>query len=370
MSENTGAGPSTAARDGKNRLALPFDQYQRYRVISDSLDLLRENDEPLRVLDVGGAEGVILNFLAGDEVTILDVEVAEGVPNFVAGDATAMPFDDGSFDYAISVDVYEHIPEDQREAYLSELRRVAHKGVLMAAPFDSDEVRGAERLANEFHRSVHLEANRWLDEHAENGLPDLEGSVRFFEGAGDRVTVIPNGYLPHWIAMISLTFYESHLQDGLEGISGRLNNFYNEFLYGHDNAEPSYRHVVISLKEGRDADFGSLATPAAHPNPAISAALFSTFSSTLALAPEIKGMNRQLAQKDGQLAQKEAQIRDLSRRLAQQTATANTVVMLRQENAKLKRDLAAIKGSRAWQLVERQRNVRISLRNRLGRGDG
>ncbi|MGH3144461.1 MAG: methyltransferase domain-containing protein, partial [Rubrobacter sp.] len=361
--------------------------------VADALDLLREDSGALRILDVGGAEGVILDFLPEDEVTILDQAQAEGVPNFVVGDATALPFDDDAFDYGVSVDVYEHIGEGAREKYLAELRRVARKGVLLAAPFDSEAVRGTERLANEFHRSVHLQENQWLEEHAENGLPDLSWSRGFFEDQGDRVTVLPNGYLPHWLAMISLTFYSAHLRDGMEGMAERLNAYYNEFLYRHDNAEPSYRHLVVSLKEDRDVDFQRLTSPeSGHPDTNMSAALFSTFSSTLSLAPQLKDLSRQLAEKErrlsqkdrqlsqkdrqlsqkdaqlsqkdrqlsqkddqgsqkdeqlshkdaqlaqreGQLSQKEAQIKDLSRRLAQQTVTANRIAALNQENAGLK----------------------------------
>lgn len=408
MSENTNVGSSTAARDGKDRLALPFDQYQRYKVISDSLDLLRENTEPLRILDVGGAEGMILDFLTDDEVTILDQIEAEGVPNFVLGDALALPFDDDSFDYAVSVDVFEHIPAEAREKYLSELRRVARRGVLLAAPFDSEEVRGAERLANEFHRSVHQQENVWLAEHAENELPDLDPSRRFFEERGDWVTVVPNGYLPHWLAMISFTFYRPRLTDGMQEMFDRLNAFYNEFMYRHDNADPSYRHLVVALKDGQGAgDLAGLVSSSGHPDPTMSAALFSTFSSTLSLAPQINSLNERLAQKedqlvrkdeqlarqatvsderalldqltrkDSQLAQKEAQIRDLSKRFAQQTTSANNLAQLKHENASLRaqrnqfsNQLNAIQNSRTWRLIDRQRRFRIFLKAQLEKRSG
>jgi O-antigen biosynthesis protein len=109
------------------------------------------------------------------------------------GDATALPFEDEAFDFVVSVDVYEHIQAEARDRYLSELRRTARRGALLAVPFDSEVVRDAERLANEFHRAVHLEENVWLREHAENGLPSLEDAKRFFEGHDDAVSVLPNG---------------------------------------------------------------------------------------------------------------------------------------------------------------------------------
>ena len=404
MSEDTGVRSTTAARDGKDRLALPFDQYQRYKVISDTLDLLRENDKPLQILDVGGAEGMILDFLDGDEVTILDQAEVEGLPNFVLGDALALPFDDDAFDYAVSVDVYEHIEVEARETYLSELRRVASKGVLLAAPFGSEEVRGAERLANEFHRSVHDQENFWLAEHAENGLPELDPSRSFFEEQGDKVTVVPNGYLPHWLAMISFTFYRPRLTSEMQDMFDRLNLFYNECLYAYDNAEPSYRHLVVALKNGRHADLEGLVSPAGRADPTMSAALFSALSSTLSWVPQLQRLSEQLAQKDqqldqkdqqlarqatvsderalwDQLSQKDAQVRVLSRRLAQQTASANTLAELQHENSSLKaqrnqlrNQLNAIQNSRAWRIMEGQRRLRIRIKSfiesRSGGSDG
>jgi SAM-dependent methyltransferase len=167
------------------------------------------------------------------------------VPGFVRGEATALPFEDESFDYVASVDVYEHIDHASRERNLSELRRVARRGVLLAGPFDSDAVRAAERVANECHRAVHLTENVWLKEHAENGLPQLVGTREFFEGRGDSVSVLRNGHLFHWLAMMCLTHYRSKLEGELARLFDDANAFYKEFVYGSDNAEPCYRCLLV-----------------------------------------------------------------------------------------------------------------------------
>src|SRR5450755_5034510 len=53
-----------------------------------------------------------------------------GSASAVAGDATAMPFPDGSFDRVIAAEVLEHIPSDQ--AALNEVARVLRPGGLAA----------------------------------------------------------------------------------------------------------------------------------------------------------------------------------------------------------------------------------------------
>ena len=42
-------------------LALPFDQYQRYRIVADLLSQLREGAKPLSILDVAytGVQGKV-----------------------------------------------------------------------------------------------------------------------------------------------------------------------------------------------------------------------------------------------------------------------------------------------------------------------
>ena len=362
------------------QLRLPFDQYQRYRMIADVVELLREDSGSLQILDVGGGEGVILNFLPEDRVTILDRTAAEGRTDFVAGDATGLPFEDGAFDYVTSVDVYEHIEVESRERYLSELRRVARLGVLLAAPFDSEVVRGAERVANEFHRSVHLRENAWLKEHAENGLPRLDGTRRFFEGQGDSVAVLPNGYIPHWLVMMCLTFYSSKLEGELSDLFDHANAFYNEFMYGLDNTEPCYRYLLVSLKEPREIDLGELASSGSELMPR-SSALSTTLSVTLPL-------NIRLTQREGELVRKEAQVNDLARRLAERVAAENArqaqaeqrtslqrdndlqkrIDNLERQRDQLQRQLTGLTSTRAWRLLTVFHKLRLGVGRILGSG--
>jgi O-antigen biosynthesis protein len=340
-------------------MAFPFDQYQRYRIVADALGLLRKDAGSLNILDVGGGEGIILNFLTEDRVTVLDLQDVEGVPGLIRGDATALPFEDGTFDYVVSVDVYEHIEPGVRDRYLSELRRTARRGVLLAAPFDSPMVRAAERVANEFHRSVHRQENVWLKEHAENGLPRLDEAREFFEQRGDAVSVLPNGYVPHWLVMMCLTFYSSKLEDEPRRVFEGVSAFYNEFMYGLDNAQPCYRHLLISLREPADVGLEALISS----DPRVGHA-----SEGFALAGMISAMlPMTIARKEGELARKEAQVKDLTRRLAEQVRVSEDMLHPSYENLQRQRDqlreqLEGITGSRAWRLLTVLHKLRLGFR--------
>jgi O-antigen biosynthesis protein len=316
----------------QKQLDLPFDQYQKYRIVADVIERLRGDAGPLRILDAGTDEGILSSFLPEDRVTVLDQRAAEE-------GAAALPYEEQAFDYAVSVDVYGRIEPGARDEHLLELRRVSQRGVLLAAPFDSDVVRGAERVANEFRRALHLADDVRSLEYARNGHPKLEDARRFFEEREDTVFVLPNGYVPHWIAMTCLASYGSKLEGALDGILEHVNAFYYESMYKLDTAEPSYRHLLVSLKEPAQADLSDLASSVQYPEQRAptSAALFGTLSAMLPLTTEVRQLNarlaqreRQLAHKEGALARREVQIDDLSRRLAEQINTKNTLIQTEQ----------------------------------------
>jgi SAM-dependent methyltransferase len=59
-----------------------------------------------------------------------DVQAGPGGATAISGDATAMPFGDGTFDRVIAAEVLEHILDDQRA--MNELARVLRPGGLAA----------------------------------------------------------------------------------------------------------------------------------------------------------------------------------------------------------------------------------------------
>lgn len=83
-----------------------------------------------KVLDVGSGSGYLQDVV--NDYTGLDISPTAARfyhKPFVAGTATAMPFDDAEFDAAWSIWVLEHIPNP--EAALTEIRRVLKPGGLL-----------------------------------------------------------------------------------------------------------------------------------------------------------------------------------------------------------------------------------------------
>ncbi|MCY3002425.1 MAG: methyltransferase domain-containing protein [Planctomycetota bacterium] len=181
-------------------LGLPFDQSQRYRLVSD---LLRQCD------------------------------------------GSRLPFQDASFDAVCAFDTLEHVPVPLREAFVSEVRRVSRKWVILAGPYAHPRVEEAEALLQKFLEQKLGERHRYLDEHLHNGLPDRARIERQLEASGARVVAIPHGNLDRWLVLQCLAMYMDY-DPALRPIARDFQRFYNESLYASDHAEPVYRHVIVA----------------------------------------------------------------------------------------------------------------------------
>jgi SAM-dependent methyltransferase len=231
-------------------IALPFDQYQRYKIIQEAIDLLRDGEAPLTILDVGGWPGTLRRFLPSDRVAVADLQNTEG--DSVRADGCRLPFPNRSFDAVVSSDTFEHIPPHSRPQFLGELARVTKGPLLLCAPFDDPQVAQAEEILQQLIVARYGERYHFIEEHRQNGLPDLRGTLSLLHDAGFHTVVLPNGYLYRWIVGISLWFLLQSRFDDPE-LSARVNAFYNRCFYRQDNLEPSYRKLVVAARGGEAA---------------------------------------------------------------------------------------------------------------------
>jgi 2-polyprenyl-6-hydroxyphenyl methylase/3-demethylubiquinone-9 3-methyltransferase len=110
-------------------------------------------DRACRVLDVGCGAGFLSNDLAlrGHEVTGVDLAAdalavahahdASGRVRYRAGDALALPFDDGSFDAVCAMDLLEHVDDPER-AITEASRVLAPRGLFFFYTFNRNALAG------------------------------------------------------------------------------------------------------------------------------------------------------------------------------------------------------------------------------------
>ncbi len=233
-------------------LAMPFDQYQRYRLAAEIITTLQQAAgdpaAPWRILDVGGyfppRDGVLPlpNFLPDDDTLVVDTMEYAG-PNYQQASGTELPFETGSFDVVISCDTLEHIPSASRNDFLTELRRVARRALILIAPHALPGVRQAEHVLAEM-LTVIKQTNQMLDEHFQYGLP-VPALVDAYLAENQIAHVaFESGYLPRWQLMMLLKHqlislpntHETHI---------RLDQTYNPRFYLHDQRAPGYRRAYV-----------------------------------------------------------------------------------------------------------------------------
>ena len=238
--------------------ALPFDQYQRYRVVQRAIGHLRGAREgPLRVLDVGGhafgADGSrsvlpIRLCLPQDDTVVLDTQDCDA-PGYLRGNGAAIPFADDSFDVVVSCDAFEHVPPCDRSTFLHEISRVSRDYVILIAPFHQPVTRLAEEILEQFIFKTLRVVHPALREHLAQGLPAREEVQDLLERAGVSFVDFPSGHVYHWLTIMLAKHYLLSIPGSSE-MNERIDAFYNEHFANGDERPPGYRHIFIVSKAG------------------------------------------------------------------------------------------------------------------------
>ena len=229
-------------------LDLPFDQFQRYRLVADMIDDVRVGRRRFTILDVGGRTGLLRRFLPRDNVQIVDLEASDE-KGLVLGDGAALPFASEAVDAVVAFDTLEHVPKRRRRRFLTECHRVARHWVIIAGPYRTGPVQRAERLLREFLKGKLGIEHRYLEEHHTHGLP-VRGEVeRHLASLGGDLVSIGHASLTRWLPLMMLSMYMDR-DAPLRGIARHLHRFYNELIHPHDHEAPVYRHAVVAALGG------------------------------------------------------------------------------------------------------------------------
>ncbi len=229
---------------------LPFDLYTRHYIVSKIVNnSVRSGKEALTILDLGGYAGKTSDFFEHDKTTVLDIYDSRE-DNYVKGDATNLAFQDSSFDLVTSFDVYEHIPRDQRQKFITESVRVSKRAVIITMPIDDEKntTSKAEITLNKFYKSVAGKDHPWLKEHIEYGIPTDKEVQILFKKLGLSYVRIASNRIADWKLIESLNFLGTvdgnALQDAIH-----VNSLYNLNADTLETGlETGYRGIYIIAK--------------------------------------------------------------------------------------------------------------------------
>ncbi|MGZ4684078.1 MAG: class I SAM-dependent methyltransferase [Acidimicrobiales bacterium] len=285
-----------------------FDRYGRYGAI---VRALRANlgpgsgpgagSGPLRVLDVGDTAGHLESFDRDLQVVGVDLNIAAerlGDPVIARADGTRLPFPDGAFDAVVSSDVLEHVPPSSRPAFLAELSRVSSDLVIVAAPFDTPGVAGVEELVRRYALHSTGTKQAQLDEHQDNGLPDLEAAVEALSVDGASVAIQGDGHLWDWLVVMVLRF-QLESRPALGPLASGYDVLYNLSLADRSLLPPFYRHLLIA-RRGAEPQTGAQPPSVDLPSDfaALAAALISADSTEVTRQDTVPRLDRLQADLD------------------------------------------------------------------------
>ena len=233
-------------------IATSFDRFARYSY----LRRVREQwfgPEPVRVLDVGDPYGTLTMFLPDDLTVSLDLfaERRGAFPRqhpHVVGSGFSLPFADGAFDIVGCHDVYEHLPVEGREVFVSELVRVSAGPVVLVAPFADPRTAACEAMVNAYYVSRTGATLEPLDEHFAGGLPPLAELESFLDALGVERHVHGDGWLFHWLPLMLM---KAHMvAGGMAALDRAIDTACNQLLRERDARLPGYRRAVVIRPQG------------------------------------------------------------------------------------------------------------------------
>jgi 2-polyprenyl-3-methyl-5-hydroxy-6-metoxy-1,4-benzoquinol methylase len=120
-----------------NTALIDFNQLIRFNYIASNLKVItkqKNNKLKLNILDVGSGLGNLSEHISERQhCSIINVEITakRKLPNMVVADGSSLPFVSQAFDFVVSCDVFEHVNEKSRSAFIKETLRCCKQGLVL-----------------------------------------------------------------------------------------------------------------------------------------------------------------------------------------------------------------------------------------------
>ena len=202
----------------------------RYAITAELIRrVTSRSKKKMKILDVGGYNGALQDFLPQHDITIVDMVDDSKLKNYIKASGAKMPFKDNQFDVVVSCDTLEHIKPNERDDFISEMLRVSKNNVFICAPFGTKRVEDAELMADSFYKSMAGESYIWLKEHRDFGLPQKKWLRDKLKSLNCNFDEFDHSSIDLWTLILSSTFF-------LAGNIAPVNDdFYKRLRTGGDN---------------------------------------------------------------------------------------------------------------------------------------
>lgn len=227
-----------------------FDYVGRYQIIAEIVSQYFSEKNARNILDVGGLGG-FLDQVLDIPLTVLDEEASTNeTGNERQGDGARMAVDDGAYDVVVTSDTLEHIPASDRKNFIKELVRVSDDLVILCAPFAGNGSAEAEAKVQKYFTGLVGHPHRWLQEHADYGLPTVAEIKTYFKQAGMEPIVFGHSTVDLWRQLMTINLVSNEMgQADVHKKLQELNQFYNENILFNDFTDKGYRMFFVGSKK-------------------------------------------------------------------------------------------------------------------------
>lgn len=124
-------------------LRRKYDTLERFTSYYYQIDSIHEamlsagNKSDFKILEVGKGNGFVSDYLKKFDYNVTTADFDPELKPDVVADIRKLPFQNGSFDLVMACEVLEHLPFQDFEKTLEELKRVSGKHVMISLPYRS-----------------------------------------------------------------------------------------------------------------------------------------------------------------------------------------------------------------------------------------
>ena len=113
-----------------------YDDFSRFVSYFHQIDLARSLD-PKNILEIGKGNGMVSDYLKKIGFSVTTCDFDKNLNPDIVAHIHSIPVVENSFEAVLAYEILEHLPFDQFEKCLTELKRVSKKYVLISLPYKS-----------------------------------------------------------------------------------------------------------------------------------------------------------------------------------------------------------------------------------------
>ncbi len=123
--------------DDLNRFISYFYQIDLVNQLRNTKEYENTKNEDFKILEVGKGNGTVSDYLRKLDYQITTVDIDPELKPDQLADIRKLPFKANAFDLITAYEVLEHLPFEELETVLKELKRVSQKYVIISLPYRS-----------------------------------------------------------------------------------------------------------------------------------------------------------------------------------------------------------------------------------------